>query len=223
MKIGILKDRNQFGHKDGTDNYIHLLVENIDDVGVYYNILNDRNAKENTDLYLGFKSQSYREYISDYAIHESNSKAETIVLLHKLNNKETNTSLLEFCQMSDDIVLQKCLSFTKYVNNGKIIRVNNVGGYCFIDDTEDYDELFEPTVEQIESFIRKGDLDKPTINLTKEVLVVENSNYLHDTFTDVLRSYGVNYYDTIFNLKETFRFLSDSEIVELFVNAVNKN
>lgn len=223
MKIGILKGRNRFGHKNkgGTDTYIHLLVETLEDVNAYYSILNERNAKENIDLYLGFKSQSFRKDIGDYAVHEAKTKPETRALLMQLYFKETKTSLVEYCQMSDNVVSRKILSFIEYIEKGKVIRVNHNGGYCFVDGSEDYDELFEPTTEQLESFIRKGDLDKPEINLTKEVLVVENSGYLSSNFEELLKVKNFVDYDTIFNLKETLRFLTDDEIVKVFVKAVN--
>lgn len=72
MKIGILKNRNQFGHIGGSDTYLHLLIENVDDVLLYNKYLSQLRAQETSDLWFGFKSQTFRKSISDYMVHELN-------------------------------------------------------------------------------------------------------------------------------------------------------
>lgn len=218
MKIGILKNRNRFGHIGGNSTYTHLIIENSDDVLIYNDILSKRNADANVNLWFGFKSQNFRQTISDYMVHEMpNTHTETKVLAYKLNYKDTDTSITEYCQMSDNIVSDKCSRILDHINNGKIVRINDVGGYCYIDDMSDYDVLFEPTVEQVINFIHFRTLQKEKYEINKETVIIENDKNIYNKFIEHL---PFNDFNELTDFKNTIRIYTEQEIVELFVNGI---
>lgn len=221
MKFGILKDRNQFGHRGGDQTYTHLLLENSEDVYLYNEILANKNAETNVNLLFGFKSQNFTDTLYNYAIHQnSQMSTETKLLLHKLNNKDTRTDILEYCKMSDDIVSDKVLKILEHIESGKIIRINMVGGYCFVSDTmyADYDEIIDAEYEQIYSFIHFGKIDFERFSITKNTVVIENDNCLSTDFVKLLLNYSADF-DVLYNFRNVIRTYTNTEIVELFVNA----
>lgn len=226
MKIGLLKNRNQFGHipreDQDTYNYTHLIIENSNDVLLYNDILAHKNANDNTELWFGFKSQNFRNTISDYMIHETKPTPESKLLAFKLDHKETDTSLLEYCEMSDNIVSDKCASILKYINQGKTVRINKMGGYCFIDDNDinNYDELFEPTVQELNNFIYFGELKKDKIKITKSSVIIENGTYVSDSFKEKLKDLGIDECDELLDFKRNIRIYTDEDIVKIFVDGV---
>lgn len=223
MKIGIIKNRNEYGHKGGDKNYTHLIIETTDDVLKYNEILARKNADENVGLYFGYIRQNFRNTINDYAVHEASVSAETQLLMAQLKYKETDTTMVDYCEMSDNIVNNKCQSILKYVTNGKTIRINNVGGYCFVDDLNDYDELIEkPSIEQVTTFTYNGKLEKHEYKITTDTVVIENDITLSDTFKEHLSEY-INEYDEFVDFKRIVRMYSDKELVELFVSGIKNS
>jgi hypothetical protein len=227
MKFATLENRNDYGHKGGDYNYTHLLLETPEDVLAYNKILANRNAQTNTDLWFGFKGQNFRQTISDYMIHEAtNISPETIVLGIKLQYKQTDTSLMEYCEMSDNIVSDKCQRILNHINNGHIVRINHKGGYCYINekDYNDYDTIIENvTEEQLISFIYFGKLENKKYTITNPTVIIENDNSVAECFTNrlILQDIDPNLIDKLTNFKNTIRTYTDEEIVKLFVDGIN--
>lgn len=226
MKIGLLKNRKENGQRGGEITYTHLIIEDVDDVFLYQEILSEKNANVNTSVLFGFNSQNFRNTLNNYLVHEvDNIPAETRLLAFQLENKETDTSLVDFCIMSDKIVYDKCVNILKHINQGKTIRINNAGGYSFVSEEEinDYDELFEAEKNEIFSVIHFGELKHEKYNITKKVVIIENDLSLDSGFREKLDNVlGHSDYDVLLNFKNTIRTYTDGEVVRLFTGAVKK-
>lgn len=218
MKIGV-KNRDIFGNKNGDKAFTNLIIENLADSDKYYEILAPKVAQEHSDIFFGFNSQSYRTSISDYIIHEGLSSAETKLLCFKLSQKDTDTDMIEFSQMSDNIINEKCNNIKKYVEKGYTVAINSVGGYSFVEDISMYDELIEPTDEQIKTFIYKGSLQKPSLEITKRTVIIENDKEISTTLKNKLPS-EIQEYDELVDFKRNISLFTDEEIVTAFVKAV---
>lgn len=226
MKIGI-KTCNKFGHKlregDAPFTYTHLIIENLDDLVLYNEPYKEINSEKNVNALMGFKSQTFRSTFGDYLAHEQPSASPVSKLMgFKLALKETDTSIQEFCQMSDDIMSNKLVSMYKYLDKGLLIRINNSGGYCSIDEIEWYDELFEPTNKQLISFINTGKVETDALVINNRTVVIENSENISKEFTNDIKNQGVFNPQILNNFKLKTGLLKDEEIFKIFQDGINR-
>ena len=111
MKIGI-KVANEFGNplQEGQTKHVfkNLFIENVEDIKLYAKYYLDISSEKVVNNYMGFKGQGFRKDFGNYVAHESDyASPESRLLGVKLEFKESETSFLEFCQMSDDIMFSK--------------------------------------------------------------------------------------------------------------------
>ena len=192
MKLGKILART--GDADGSSKtYIHILIENLIDAKMYWDVYAPITAKKNMNAWFGFKSQTFRQSINDYLTHEgTNTAPETRVLAMTLDFKETSTSLVEFCTMSDNLMLQKYDIIKSQLGKEKgIVRINREGGVGILtlDELSKYDEFIEITEENIDilqAFIICGEIHLPKIEINKEIIIIENTRDINERFVNEL-------------------------------------
>lgn len=229
MKIGKLIC-NKFGHplKDGDDKYeyTHLIIETYEDLNNYAKFYSDITAEKNINALFGFKSQNFRKSFSDYLQHEYLSSSPEIRLLAmKLNYKETRTSLVEYCEMSDGIMNQKLQGMLKGLQSDRMVRINNSGGYCYIDNTDNYEILIEPTDKQLSTFINTGKIEDHEYRINSRTVIIENddkddleSNFLSKLYKKVDR----NNLQILDRFKLRTNGFKDEDFLKLFQDGIDR-
>lgn len=217
---------NEYGHPlkegDRSYTYTHLIIENTEDVNRYQDAYMPLTAEKNVNALFGFKSQNFRSSLSDYLAHEGiNTAPETSLLAVKLALKETDTSIVDVCRMSDDIMIHKIMRIYKWIDEGYMVRINNKGGYCYIDTLQNYDSFFEPTDKQLATFINTGKVIDLDFEITKPTIVIENAQNVNDTFLNKIYSYIPASEIQIINMfkARTIGF-KDKDYIEIFSNGI---
>ena len=228
MKIGIITC-NEWGNKTPTDGskmiaYNHLIIESSEDIAAYRKIYEPMTAEKNMNAWFGFRSQTFRKTFSDYLVHEMPSRcAETILLSVRLDFKTTDTSLIEFCSMSDKTIYDKLASIMKYVSQGKIVVLNHKGGFSFLDDLDKYDSFLDPTEKQLASYINIGKVDDENFCIRSKTVVVENSDKAPESFLSKLDAHiDRNNLQILSHFKVKTIGFKDEDFISLFQEGIDR-
>ena len=68
--------------------------------------------------------------------HEFNKSPMAPILALQLDTAEEPTSLIKYCENSDDIIKGVNESILKFLREGKVARINSTGGLCSIEKGE---------------------------------------------------------------------------------------
>lgn len=220
MKLLIKKSRDQYGRKvkDGK-NYLFLKISNMDDLMLYNKHYSNISAEQNVGLYMGYQRQTFRDGIMNYMVHERNISSTTRLFAFKLNTTQKDMSLIDVCNMSDNLIYQKVAGVKKLIDGGFEALINSVGGYSYISDMSDFDEEIDISEKEVLNFIVKGNINIKDWDLSKECVVIENSDSISKDLKSKMSKY-INSYTEITNFKRDFHFYSPEEVVKMFVSGV---
>jgi hypothetical protein len=217
-------------NKEELVKHSQLLIENYDDLNKYIHWNSLIRSKQAGNFWIGFKSQNYRQSMSDYYAHERECRNTVIqnVLSLECENRAT-TSLLEYCQIADKILFDIYSTMKKFLDRGELVRVNHLGGYSpYHDGMFIIDDMIEITDDnQIMDFILTGELSL-SMEITKKSIYMENADKLNG-FTqydkeilDKLQKYYINKEDIqIFNQFKLKTILWDGlDYIKFFVKGI---
>jgi hypothetical protein len=215
MKIGYYKD---------TD-YLHLLLETNEDIEKYYDVWSNIEAEGNVGLLFGFKSQGFRKTLSDYLCHEdSYASSSKRLLAFRLDSKQTDTSLIEACSISDKILIDKFLLMKKIRNNfNQIVRLNPSGGMCGINDLSDYENIIEiddSNMKILTNYLINKTIEDNDLVINSRTIIIENSKTAEIFAKRLNKAYGFNNIQVLNFFKNRTYNYKDSDYIELLENGI---
>ena len=113
-----------------------ILIEDMEDYLEFINHDGPVRAKESVDFWIGFKSQNFRTTPLNYMCHEFNDSLMAPILALQLDTAEEPTSLIKYCENSDDLIKGINESILGFLRGGKVARINSTGGLCSIEKKE---------------------------------------------------------------------------------------
>lgn len=167
--------------KGETKEYLFLCLENIKDAEYYIQLNSLIKSKQAISFWMGFKSQSgnfIRESPLNYLVHEEPSNniiANALAI--KMNLSEEPTSLVKYCTDADVLIQDMNFNIVKHLTKGCLIRINAVGGYCPIENYNDYEKVVDINEQEMYNFLLHQSIDFK-FEITKPTLVIENDNYI---------------------------------------------
>lgn len=227
MRIGIMyRNENGLPIKNGEDVHLfkHLLIENHDDLLMYAKHFSNISSEKSVNALMGFKSQNFRRSILGYLSHESPSAcAITKTIAFKLDVKNTDTSIIDYCEMVDSLILRKINSIQKYLNDGKIVRVNQSGGYCPLLESDIYEYYIDINDKELSTFINTGDIEDSTLVINNETVVIENSKNCWGEYINVInKKFGEKNVQILNSFKIRSIGMKDEDYFNLISNGVKK-
>ncbi len=155
-----------------------LCLETVDDLSAYQIINEQIKSKQAVGFWFGFKSQTFRQSIMDYALHEvDRNNGMAHVLAMKLNSSQKKTSIVEYCTIADELISDMHASMLKYIDKEQFVRINKTGGYCPLKDIEEYYNIEEIDVQEMCNYLLSGDF-KSKFEIASDTIVIENSDYV---------------------------------------------
>jgi hypothetical protein len=94
----------------------------------------------------------------------------------KLESKQGETSIIEYCSESDNIINRVHSSQLSLINSGNMIRINESGGYCPINTLEEYSSIEDINEIEMQNWILFKDT-KSKFEISSETIVLENDSY----------------------------------------------
>ena len=220
MKLG-KRIVNYYGNKpkegETGKTYFSLIIENLSDLEKYSEYYLPIVAKQNINALIGFKSQSFRSDFNNYLVHESNNvPIETKYVGLKLYFKETHTSLIEFCEMSDNLMIRKISDINGLINRGYIIRINSGGTYCTENDLSVFDEIIEIDELSVKMFIQTGKHDYEKLYIKSRTIIIENDIEVDSKFMSNIHCLlGRHNIEILNNFKNRCLYFTEQDFIEL--------
>ncbi len=179
MKLATLKYKgDSFGMKGNV--YSFLFLENMQDVLFYQSINEQIKSRQSVNFWIGFKSQTFRPDIVNFAAHEAESdNAISRFMAAELAWRGTSTSLIDYCGIADNIINEIHAMMKKFILNGQLVRVQKNGGYCPIksEDYAEYDSIVEINEQEMYNFLLNGDIQSE-FKITSKTILIENDSYI---------------------------------------------
>lgn len=184
MKLLKLLDRNT--DKSYSDNnfkdkvYSFLCIENKEELRLYHEIDSKIKSKQAVGFWMGLKSQpdNFKRNALGYLAHENrcNQNGMATLMALKLESKQGETSIIEYCSESDNIINRVHSSQLSLINSGNMIRINESGGYCPINTLEEYSSIEDINEIEMQNWILFKDT-KSKFEISSETIVLENDSY----------------------------------------------
>lgn len=153
-----------------------LILENSKDLALYIPLNQQIKSKQAVNFWFGFKSQSYRESVSDYLVHEDNKNTIAKVLAIKMEYKNTgSTSIIDFCNDTDKIIYDVHKRMCEFIYRGDMVKVNNLGGFCNIQDFSDFNSVVDINEQEMYNYLISGQIDL-NLKITSDTIVIENAS-----------------------------------------------
>ncbi len=200
-----------------------LILENSDDVLKFSEPYVQITAQKNIDAWFGFRSQNYRTKFNDYLVHEGiNVAPETTLLAMRLMVKETDTSIIELCEMSDKIIYDKINLLHRSLELGKYVRVNSKGGLCPINTLDDLDSFEElENDSEIVNFIQYRTFkNKEALEIKESSVIIENDKRIDESFIKELKKYEIEKFSSLTEFKTRTLLFKDKDYLELFQKGI---
>ena len=205
------------------ENYSFICLESNNDVLIYKVINEQIKSKQAVDFWFGFKSQTFRKSISDYAVHEAEStNGMAFILATKLEFSEKPTSIADYCGFADDIINDMHKSMFEFIDKGKMVRINRNGGYCPIDNLDEYHTAVDINEQEMFNYIVSGDINLK-FEITSDTIVIENANYIPDDLIrdfNKLTSIPKNEMQIITSFKTKSILFKDSDYIKFFEDGI---
>lgn len=159
--------------------YSFLCLENKEDLKLYHEIDLNIKSKQAVGFWMGLKSQpdNFKRNAIGYLAHENrcNQNGMASIMALKLESKQGETSIIEYCQEADNIIGRVHSSQLSLINSGNMIRINESGGYCPINTLEEYYSIEDINEQEMHNWILYKDI-KSKFEISSETIVIENDS-----------------------------------------------
>lgn len=159
--------------------YSFLCLENKEDLKLYHEIDLNIKSKQAVGFWMGLKSQpdNFKRNAIGYLAHENrcNQNGMASIMALKLESKQGETSIIEYCQEADNIIGRVHSSQLSLINSGNMIRINESGGYCPINTLEEYSSIEDINEHEMHNWILYKDI-KSKFEISSETIVIENDS-----------------------------------------------
>ncbi len=112
---------------EGDSDYEYLLIHDFTDLMKYFEIALDKRGKETSQAWFDLKDNKFN-YMTAKTPVETQAAMQVMML-----KEGTQLSMVEFCSAMDKMYMGKFDGMKSMLDNGKQVRVNQVGGYCYAD------------------------------------------------------------------------------------------
>lgn len=156
-----------------------LCIENMQDAEYFTGINSILKSKQAINFWMGFKSQNFRSTPMDYLCHEDRESKNGIanVLALQMSLSEKPTSIADYCSNADKLIMNMNSSILDIVDKGKMVRVFYNGGYCPIENLEEYSEVWDINEQEAYNYLLHKTIDFK-FEINKASLVIENDSYI---------------------------------------------
>ncbi len=225
MRIGVLR-RNKDGImlREGQEPHFfkHLLIEDYDSLRIYAEHFAKISSEKTVNAWMGFQSQDFRRNFNNYLIHEEQTSCGiTKAVGFKIAWKNTNTSIEEYCEITDSLILKKLTNIKENLDKGKTVRVNSMGGYCTVWEEDNYEYYIEIDENQLATFINTGDIVDTTLVIKSETIIVENSPECYSVYEKTINDrFGSDNVQVLNNFKLRSTGMKDDDYINLITNGL---
>lgn len=198
--------------------YNQIILENSEDLLMYQLADFDSQTSQAGQMWcdmassnlnpIRFLKQNYKAYTN------ANQLANHIMQMKIYNNIEADMKTL--ASIVTNTLYSKYNTMSKLMKQNKIIRVNQKGGYCYINSINDIKTpVDECNLNEMKRFIMNGEFNQK--NITEKIVILENANNVSTTFmNEIIQKFGKNI-STITNIK------INPDVKEIISKAINNN
>lgn len=172
MKLGII-EADQF-----------LVLENIEDAKLFFELDAKIKAKQSINLWLGVKSQpsNFVRSAMSYASHEAEGNdpvAQTMATALELTAIHTgkDVSLVEYCKIADKYISEFHEYILSEIQEGNFVRLNKMACGCSVNDLTGFDSYQDINELETYNFMLSGEINMD-FSIKNKIVVLENSTRL---------------------------------------------
>jgi len=203
-----------------------ICLESKDDLVKYQAINEQVKSKQAVDFWFGFKSHKFRNSPTSYAQHELESNNTIgLPLAIKMDLSEKPTSIIDFCSMADNIINDMHSCMFKYIDIGEMVRINYMGGYCPIDNLNEYHTVIDINEQEMYNFIVCGDI-KSVFEINSDTIVIENNKYIPEELVNKFNEFTSipkNNIQVITSFKSKSLLFKDEDYIKFFNDGIIKH
>lgn len=199
-----------------------LYLENTEDAVAFNSFNSLLLAKQSIAFWIAFKSQKFRNTPNDYLAHEGepyNPIARLLALKMTLSTEES-ISLLDFCNMSDEMINDLSVSILKGTAN-EIVRINLDGGVLVNAEIEEGAE--DISLKQMENFLLHRDINYDFVIRTRGAYLSKWTHYTNSFSDNYLNSSPLDRKEVteIYFFNKRTRMFTESDYVNFFASALD--
>lgn len=202
-----------------------ICLESKEDADTYSKINDKIKSRQAVSFWMGFKSQNFRATPLDYLVHEvSDNNSIASVLAAKMQCKEEPTSLVQYCNYSDNIINDMNNCIYRYINRGDKVRLNVAGGYCPIRDIEGYESAEDINEQQMLNFLLHRDINFD-FKIEGDSVLIENDSYIPKELVRLFSEKNnkrIEDVQILASFKHRTLLFKDHDFIKLFTDGVEQ-
>lgn len=209
-----MKKTSAFDHKGKS--YNQIILENQEDMLLYYLAAFDRDTSKSAQMWYDMAESGMKPMKFITHCGHSYGPAPRLFSAITIRNEGNPVDAQTF-----STELSKCLSgmyatMQRLINEGNVVRVNNMGGYCYYPSCDDVETpLEECSVIDMKQFVSTGNFKTPIV--TGDILIIENDyDVNYDFKQEVERVFDGNV-STLTNIK------NQPSLTDILIQAFKSN